>query len=178
MGGKDPSPYGRTLYNRVARPKIPNLRKSQSNGKVENSDQIAPSHFPKAHYITQKNPEKTRFHRKNAIFVSQILEIGHFKKPCNKNDAPADRHGTWRDMSKDTKKEETNALYYPAEAWVMAAPSSKKPEEREFAIDFGALMYMLSKRDLRSGELETLRRSRNAKTVVTANGEVQTNEEA
>ena len=39
-------------------------------------------------------------------------------------------------------------------------------------------MDMLSKRDLRSGELETLRRSRNAITVVTANGEVQTNEEA
>ena len=47
----------------------------------------------------------------------------------------------------------------------------------EFVIDFGALMDMLSKRDLRSGELETLRISRNAITVVTANGEVQTNEE-
>ena len=39
-------------------------------------------------------------------------------------------------------------------------------------------MHMLSKKDLRSGELETLKRSRFTKTVVTANGEVQSNEEA
>ena len=38
-------------------------------------------------------------------------------------------------------------------------------------------MHMLSKKDLSSEELETLRRSTTT-TVVTANGEVQTNEEA
>ena len=37
-------------------------------------------------------------------------------------------------------------------------------------------MHMLSKKDLRSGELETLKRSRSPITVLTANGEVQTNE--
>ena len=39
-------------------------------------------------------------------------------------------------------------------------------------------MHMLSKKDLTSDELETLRRSRNPTVVVTANGKVQTNEEA
>ena len=39
-------------------------------------------------------------------------------------------------------------------------------------------MHMLSKKDLSSDEMDTLRRSRNPTTVVTANGEVQTNEEA
>ena len=39
-------------------------------------------------------------------------------------------------------------------------------------------MHMLSKKDLSSDELDTLRRSRNPTLVVTANGEVQTNEEA
>ena len=38
-------------------------------------------------------------------------------------------------------------------------------------------MHMLSKKDLSSDELDTLRRSRNTTTVVTANGKVQTNEE-
>ena len=38
-------------------------------------------------------------------------------------------------------------------------------------------MHMLSKKDLSSEELETLRRSRNPTAVVTANGEVQTNQE-
>ena len=55
----------------------------------------------------------------------------------------------------------------------MPAPSSKKPEEREFVVDSRAPMHMLSKKVLSSDEMETLRRS-----VVTSDGEVQTNEEA
>ena len=39
-------------------------------------------------------------------------------------------------------------------------------------------MHMLSKKDLSSDEMETLWTSRNTTTVLTANGEVQTNEEA
>ena len=37
---------------------------------------------------------------------------------------------------------------------------------------------MVSKKDLNSAELETMRMSRNPTTVMTANGEVQTGEEA
>ena len=44
--------------------------------------------------------------------------------------------------------------------------------------DSGASMHMLSKSDLSSEEMETLRRSRSPTVVVTADGEVQTNEEA
>ena len=39
-------------------------------------------------------------------------------------------------------------------------------------------MHMVSKRDLDSAELETMRTSRCPTTVMTANGEVQTKEEA
>ena len=39
-------------------------------------------------------------------------------------------------------------------------------------------MHMVSKRDLNSAEVETMRTSRNPTTVMTANGEVQTREEA
>ena len=45
-------------------------------------------------------------------------------------------------------------------------------------VNLGASMHMLSKKDLSSQELDTLRRSRNPFTVMTASGEVQTNEEA
>ena len=55
---------------------------------------------------------------------------------------------------------------------------SKTTEERVFVVDSGASMHMLSKGDLSSDELDTLRRSRNPATKMTANGEVQTNEEA
>ena len=47
-----------------------------------------------------------------------------------------------------------------------------------FVVDSGASVRMLSKKDLSSDEMDTLRRSRNPTTVVTENGEVQTNEEA
>ena len=39
-------------------------------------------------------------------------------------------------------------------------------------------MHTVSKRDLNSAELETMRTSKNPTTVMTANGEVQTREEA
>ena len=57
-------------------------------------------------------------------------------------------------------------------------PVSKNTEERMFVVDSGASMHKLSKKDLISDEMDTLRRSRNPTTVVTGNCEVQTNEEA
>ena len=39
-------------------------------------------------------------------------------------------------------------------------------------------MHMVSKKDRNSAELETIRTSRSPTTVMTANGEVQTREEA
>ena len=110
--------------------------------------------------------------------MRQSLRIGHARKPCNKKDAPAEKHGTWRQLSGCSKKEDKATFYSFTEARVILAPSSKKPEEREFVVDFGAPMHMLSTKDLSSGELETLRKSRNPTTVLTANGEVQRNEEA
>ena len=76
-------------------------------------------------------------------------------------------------------KEKDKATFYsPAEEWVLPAASTEEPEEREFVGDCGASMHMVSKRDLDSAELETMRTSRSPTTVMTANGEVQTREEA
>ena len=60
----------------------------------------------------------------------------------------------------------------------MPAASTIKLKEREFAVDSGASMHKVSKRDLNSAELETMRTSRSPTTAMTANGEVQTREEA
>ena len=57
-------------------------------------------------------------------------------------------------------------------------PSVIKPEEKEFVVDSGASMHMLSTKDLNSAELETVRVSKSPSTVVPANGEVQTKEQA
>ena len=45
-------------------------------------------------------------------------------------------------------------------------------------VDSGASVHMVSKRDLNSAELETMRISKNPTTVMTANGEVQKRKEA
>ena len=57
-------------------------------------------------------------------------------------------------------------------------PSTLKPEEREFVVDSGASMHMISKKDLSKAEMDTLTKSCSPTIVITANGEVQTQEEA
>ena len=48
-----------------------------------------------------------------------------------------------------------------------AAASTIKLEEREFVVDSGASMHVVSKRDVNSAELETMRISKNPTTVLT-----------
>ena len=56
--------------------------------------------------------------------------------------------------------------------------SNLKPEEREFVVDSGASMHMISKKDLTNAEMDTLTKSFSPTIVITASGEVQTHEEA
>ena len=56
--------------------------------------------------------------------------------------------------------------------------SNLQPEEREFVLDSGASMHMISRKDLSKSEMDTLTKSRSPTIVITANGEVQTQEEA
>ena len=54
----------------------------------------------------------------------------------------------------------------------------ERNQREEIVVDSGASIHMLSRKDLISAELETVRVSRTPATIITANGEVQTNEEA
>ena len=76
------------------------------------------------------------------------------------------------------KEKHKAAFFSLAENWCLPAPSTIKLEEREFVVDSGASMHMISHKDLNSAELETVTTSRSPMTVITANGEVQTNEDA
>ena len=60
----------------------------------------------------------------------------------------------------------------------MAAPTSTRPEEREFVVDSGGPMHMMSKKEISSEEMDTVKRSRTPTVVLTANGEVHTHEKA
>ena len=76
-------------------------------------------------------------------------------------------------------KEKDKATFFsPTNEWCLPAPSIIEPQETELVVDSRASMHMVSKKDLNSAELETMRTSRSPTTVITANGEVQTREEA
>ena len=98
------------------------------------------------------------------------------KRLKDNSDAPEARLGT---LPKTYTSSKDKATYHsPAEEWVLPAASTKEPEEREFVVDSGASMQMVSDKDLNSAELETTRISRSPTTVMTANCEGQTREEA
>ena len=75
------------------------------------------------------------------------------------------------------KEQERAAFFSPSENWCLPA-STLKPEEREFVVDSGASMHMISKKDLSKAEMDTLTKSCSPTIVITANGEVQRHEEA
>ena len=89
------------------------------------------------------------------------------------------REAAWKlDKSVLKLKEHERATFFsPSEnRWL---PASKlTPVEREFVVDSGASMHMISKKDLSDAEMDTLTKSCSPTIVITANGEVQTHEEA
>ena len=75
-------------------------------------------------------------------------------------------------------KEYERAIFFsPPENRCLPA-SMLKPEEREFVVDSRASMHMISKKDLSNAEMDTFTKSCSLTIVITANGEVQTHEEA
>ena len=74
------------------------------------------------------------------------------------------------------KEQERATFFSPSENRYLPA-STLKPEEREFVVDSGASMHMISKKDLSDAEMDTLTKSCSPTIVITANGEVQTHEE-
>ena len=89
------------------------------------------------------------------------------------------REAAWK-LAKNVsklKEQERATFFSPSENRCLPA-STLKPEEREFVVDSGASMHMISKKILNSGEMDTLTKSCSPTIVITANGEVQTHEEA
>ena len=75
-------------------------------------------------------------------------------------------------------KEHEKAAFFSSPENRCLPASTLKPEEREFVVDSGASMHMISKKDLSKAEMDTLTKSCSPTIVITANGEVQTQEEA
>ena len=89
------------------------------------------------------------------------------------------REAAWK-LAKNVlklKEQERATFSSPSENRCLPA-STLKLEEREYVVDSGASMHMISKKDLSDAEMNTLTKSCSPTIVMTANGEVQTHEEA
>ena len=73
------------------------------------------------------------------------------------------------------KEHERATFFSPSENRCLPA-STLKLEEREFVVDSGASMHMISKKDLNYPEMDTLTKPCSLTIVITVNGEVQTHE--
>ena len=107
----------------------------------------------------------------------QNLRIGLRKRQWGKSDVPVKQRGGWPKISQKIKEKNKAAFFSPSENRCLPA-SNLKPEERELVVDIGASMHMISKKDLNSPKMDTLTKSCSPTMVITADGEVQTHEEA
>ena len=114
------------------------------------------------------------------ISVSRMLQnlrIGLRKTQSGKRQGT--REAAWRLAKSVLKlKEKNKAAFFSLSENGCLPASNLKPEEREFVVDSGASMHMISKKDSNSAEMDTLTKSCSPTIVMTANGEVQTHEEA
>ena len=102
------------------------------------------------------------------------LRIGLKKRRNGKSDVPVKQRGSWPEISQNERRKN---ILHTFGNWCLLA-STLKPEEREFVVDSGASMHMISKKDLSEAEMDTLTKSCSPTIVITVNGEVQTHEEA
>ena len=130
--------------------------------------------------IRDKNPSLGYiFAQVNLISAAptlQNLRIGLRRRQWQEQGA---REAAWK-LAKSVlklKEQERATFFSPSQNRCLPA-STLKPEEREFVVDSGASMHMISKKDLSDAEMDTLTKSCSPAIVITANGEVQTHEEA
>ena len=89
------------------------------------------------------------------------------------------REAAWKLAKNVFKLEEKNkATFFSSTVDRFLPASTLKPEERDFVVDSGASMHMISRKDLSDAGMDTLTKSCSPTIVISVNGEVQTHEEA
>ena len=93
------------------------------------------------------------------------------------SDPPEARHGTLPKTYTSSKRKTRLHSTFPRRNGYSRL-RQQKSWRKESAVDSGASMRMVSKKDLNAAELETMRTSRSPTTLMKANGEVLAKEEA
>ena len=76
-----------------------------------------------------------------------------------------------------TYLEDEATFFKPKLEWAAASTSTVSPDEKEFVVDSGASMHVMSMTDVSPEELETVKVCRLPTTVMTATGSIDTTEE-
>ena len=84
----------------------------------------------------------------------QNLRSVLYRRQSGKSKVPAKQRGSWPKMCLKIKEHQRAAFFSPSENRCLPA-STLKPEEREFVVDSGAPMHMISKKDLSNAEMDT-----------------------
>ena len=102
------------------------------------------------------------------------------KKRWQKSDGLAEKPGTWRKICTNLKESWTQTEQHSSYRRQCGVFLHHHPlnHRKRVCVDSRASMHMPSKRDLNAAELEAVRKCSNPTKVITANGEVQTNEDA
>ena len=101
------------------------------------------------------------------------MRIGLRRRQSGKSKVPAKQRGSWPKVYLKKFGENKATFFSPSENRGLPASTLK-----EFVVDSVASMHMISKKDLNDAEMDTLTKSCRPTIVITANGEVQTHEEA
>ena len=120
--------------------------------------------------VVTKIPRSDIFAQGNLMSVAPTLRnlrIFHKKRQSGKSEVP--REAAWK-LAKNVlklKEHERATFFSPSENRCLPA-SNLKPEEREFVVDSGTSMHMISKKDLSNAEMDTLTKSCSPTIVITA----------
>ena len=93
------------------------------------------------------------------ILARRSLRKEHLTKPHDKKSMPAKQHRIWRENIYKLKAKD-KATFYSLVKIKAPVLVTQKTEERMFVVDSGASIHMLSKKDLSSDEMDTMRKSK------------------
>ena len=128
---------------------------------------------------------KTKDHRsekcKSKVLISEVPTLQKFEDRFHEETARQERcvQSKARNLANNIYKLKANdrATFFSSAKWVLQVPQQESQRKREFVVDSGASMHMISEKDLNFTELEIMRTSRSPTPVMTVNDEVQTREE-
>ena len=111
--------------------------------------------------VSRKRKDHRLEKYKSKFLISEVPTLWNLRTGPMKRRPKQGMESCQKHLQAQRERQGCIAFYSPAEEWVLPAASTKEPEEREFVVDSGASMHMVSKTDLNSavGDHEDIEKS-------------------